>query len=95
MDAAVHEMILFWSNQILAAAAKGLYHITSSLIRKILIEIVYKGRRQNTSVETGDFLQKYVKCMLVLLSFVDQLHPDHFTVKGHLDDDSQLLLSYT
>ena len=30
-----------------------------------VFSFVIKGRRQNSSVETGDFLQKNVKCMLV------------------------------
>ena len=53
-----------------------------------------KGRRQNTSVETGDFLQKNVKCMLV--EFCRSVTPSpHVRVKGHLGGDSQLLLYYT
>ena len=36
---------------------------------------VPKGRRQTTSVETSDFLQKNVKCMLV--EFEDQIHLYH------------------
>ena len=54
----------------------------------------FKGRRQNTSVETGDFLQKNVKCMLV--EFCRSVSPSpHVRVKGHLRDNSQLLLYYT
>ena len=34
---------------------------------------VHKGRRQNTSVQTGDFLQKTSN--VCWWSFVDQLHP--------------------
>ena len=53
-----------------------------------------KGRCQNTSVETGDFLQINVKCMLV--EFCRSVTPSpHVRVKGHLGDDSQLLLYYT
>ena len=53
-----------------------------------------KGRRQNTSVETSDFLQKIVKCMLV--EFCRSVTPlKHVRVKGHLGDDRQLLLYYT
>ena len=50
-----------------------------------------KGRRQNTSVETGDFLQKNVKCMVV--EFCRSASPSpHVRIKGHLGDDSHLLL---
>ena len=53
-----------------------------------------RGRHQNTSVENSDFLQKNVKCMLV--AFCRSVTPSpHFKVKGHLGDDSQLLLYYT
>ena len=52
------------------------------------------GRHQNTSVETGDFLQKNVKCMLV--EFCRSVTPSpHVRVKGYLGDDSQLLLYCT
>ena len=52
------------------------------------------GRRQNTSVETGDFLQKNVKCMLV--DFGRSVTPSpHVRVKGHLGDGNQPLLYYT
>ena len=58
------------------------------------VHTLCKGRRQNTSVATGDFLQKIVKCMLV--EFVRSVTPSpHVRVKGHLSDDSQLLLSFT
>ena len=51
------------------------------------------GIRQNTSVETGDFLQKNIKCMLV--EFCRSVTPSpHVRVKSHLGDDSQLLLYY-
>ena len=53
-----------------------------------------KGRRQNTSVENGDFLQKNIKCMLV--EFCRPVTPStHVTVKGHLGDDNHLLLYIT
>ena len=58
------------------------------------IERAFKGRQQNTSVETCDFLQKNVKCMLV--EFCRLVTPSpHVRVKGHMSDDSQLLLYYT
>ena len=54
----------------------------------------HKGRHQNTSAETGDFLQKNVKCMLV--EFCRSVTPSpQVRVKGHLGDDSQLLLYNT
>ena len=54
----------------------------------------FKGRRQNTSFETGDLLPKNVKCMLV--EFCRSVTPSpHVRVKGHLGDDSQLLLYHT
>ena len=53
-----------------------------------------KGRRQNTSVETGDFLQKNIKCMFVKFSRSVTPSP-HDRVKGYLGDDSQLLLYNT
>ena len=53
-----------------------------------------KGRRQNTSVETGDFLQKNVKCMLVELCRSVTPSP-HVRVKGHPGEDGQLLIYYT
>ena len=53
-----------------------------------------KGRCQNTSVETGDFLQKNDKCMLV--DFCRSVIPSpQVRVKGHLGDHIQLLLYYT
>ena len=55
---------------------------------------LFKGRRQNDSVEAGNFLQKNVKYMLV--EFCRSVTPSlHVRVKGHLDDNSQLLLYYT
>ena len=46
-----------------------------------------KGRHQNTSVETGDFLQKNIKCMLV--EFCRSVTPSpHVRVKGQLLDDA-------
>ena len=56
--------------------------------------IASKGRHQNTSVETGDFLQENVKCMLAEICRSVTPSP-HVRVKGHLGDDSQLLLYYT
>ena len=56
--------------------------------------MLYWGRRQNTFVETGYFLQKNVKCTLV--EFCRSVTPSpHVRVKGHLGGDSQLLLYYT
>ena len=53
-----------------------------------------KGRCKNTSVETGNFLQKNVKCMLV--EYCRSVTPSpHVRVKGHLGDDSKLLLYNT
>ena len=49
---------------------------------------------QKTSVQTGDFLQKNVKCMLVEFCRAVTLSP-YVRVKGHLCDNSQLLLYYT
>ena len=44
---------------------------------------ILKGRHQNSSVETGNFLQKYVKCKLV--RFCRSVTPlPHARVKGHL-----------
>ena len=52
------------------------------------------GIRQNTPVETGDFLQKNMKCMLA--EFCRSVTPSpHVRVKSHLGDDSQPLLYYT
>ena len=48
--------------QVTAGATRSASHLR--LIDQ-LITVGAKGRRQNTSVETGDFLQKNVKCMLV------------------------------
>ena len=51
------------------------------------------GRRQNTSVETGDFMQKNVTCMLVEFCRLFTPSP-HVRVIGHFGDDGQLLLYY-
>ena len=60
----------------------------------VLSYIIIRGRCQNTSVETSDFLQRNVICMLV--EFWRSVTPSpHVRVKGHLGDDSQLLLYYT
>ena len=54
----------------------------------------FRGDVKKDSVKTGDFLQKYIKCMLV--EFCRSVTPSpHVRVKGHLGDDSQLLLYYT
>ena len=50
-----------------------------------------KRRRQNTSVETDDFLQKNVKCRLVEFCRSVTRSP-HVRVKGHLGGDSQLFV---
>ena len=56
--------------------------------------IIKVGETSNTSVETGEFLQKNVKCML--LEFCRSRTPSpHVMVKGHLGDDSQPLLNNT
>ena len=51
----------------------------------------FKGTPQNTAVETGDFLQKSVKCMLV--EFCRSVTPSPH-VKGHVGDDRELLFYY-
>ena len=52
------------------------------------------GETSKYLLETGDFLQKNVKCMLV--EFCRSVTPSqHVRVTGHLGDDSQLLLYYT
>ena len=59
-----------------------------------ILFIYDKGRHQITSVETGDFLQKNAKSML--MEFCRSVTPSpHVRVKGHLGDNSQLLLCYT
>ena len=65
-------------------------------VRTLVLGMAFfiKERRQNTSVETGDFLQKNVKCMLE--EFCRSVTPSpHVRVKGHLGDGIQLLLYYT
>ena len=60
----------------------------------LLTDAMIFGETSKYSVETVDFLQKNVKCMRV--EFCRSVTPSpHVRVKGHLGDDSQLLLYYT